>query len=212
MFYVVLGNMEIQDLALHETTASVQSRSGLTIRRCQTVSRGSPVISRIDSKFWHACGYGGDGTNNPGGTVIPGDAPGTLTVNNYAQMSIGTLLIDIAGLNAGQFSVLNVLGNANLLQPNAFLDPVLLNGFVPAIGDSFTFMNYMSLTGEFFIHDRNIDGVAEHWVVTYQATQAILTVAPGNVPVPDQGSTFLFLTLGLLALVTYRPHLLRGQS
>jgi len=29
--------------------------------------------------------------------------------------------------------------------------------------------------------------------------------------VPDQGSTFLLLTLGLLGLVTYRQQLLRGQ-
>jgi hypothetical protein len=46
----------------------------------------------------------------------------------------------------GDFSVLNVLGNANL---NGFLEPVLLNGFVPSIGDSFTFLNYASLTGGF---------------------------------------------------------------
>jgi hypothetical protein len=33
----------------------------------------------------------------------------------------------------------------------------------------------------------------------------------GTAPVPDQGSTFLLLTLGLLGLVTYRRQLLRGQ-
>ena len=54
----------------------------------------------------------GNVTNNSGGTVSPGDAPGTLTVNNYTQMSGSTLLIDIAGPNTGQFSVLDVLGNA----------------------------------------------------------------------------------------------------
>ena len=61
-------------------------------------------------------------------------------------MSGGTLLIDIAGANTGQFSVLDVLGNANL---NGFLHPVLLNGFIPTIGESFTFMDYASLTGAF---------------------------------------------------------------
>ena len=66
--------------------------------------------------------------------------------NNYMQTQSATLVIQIAGPNAGQFSVLNVHGNANL---NGFLDPVLVNGFVPDIGQSFTFMNYASFTGFF---------------------------------------------------------------
>ena len=89
----------------------------------------------------------GNVTNN--GRVSPGSAasPGMLTVtDNYTQAQYATLMIQIAGTNTGQFSVLNVLGNANL---NGLLDPVLLNGFVPSLGESFTFLNYASLTGEF---------------------------------------------------------------
>jgi len=56
----------------------------------------------------------------------------TLTVDGYTQ-KFGTFLIDIAG----QFSVLNALGSAD---PNGYLTPVLLNGFTPEIGDSFTFI------------------------------------------------------------------------
>jgi hypothetical protein len=85
-----------------------------------------------------------------------------------------------------------------------FWNPVLLNGFVPTIGESFTFLDYGAVTGSLFIFDRNIDNAAEHWDVTYQSNDAILTVARGNVPVPDNGSTFLLLTLSLLGLVTYR--------
>jgi hypothetical protein len=85
-----------------------------------------------------------------GPTAGPGGAPsvpGVLTVvHNYTQAEFATLMIQIAGMSPDQFSVLNVLGNDNL---NGFLDPVLLNGFVPTIGDSFTFLNYASLTGEF---------------------------------------------------------------
>jgi hypothetical protein len=36
------------------------------------------------------------------------------------------------------------------------VDPVLLNGFVPTIGESFTFLNYGAVTGTLFIFDRNI--------------------------------------------------------
>jgi autotransporter-associated beta strand protein len=90
-----------------------------------------------------------DGNISNSANVSPGSAgaPGVLTVvHNYTQAEFATLMIQIAGTNTGEFSVLNVLGSANL---DGFLDPVLLNGFVPTIGDSFIFLNYASLTGEF---------------------------------------------------------------
>jgi autotransporter-associated beta strand protein len=150
----------------------------------------------------------GNVTNS--GKIMPGDAPGTLTINgNYTQSSSGTLLIDIAGTGAGEFSVLNVLGTANL---SGLLNPDLLNGFVPTIGESFTFLNYEAVTGRLSIFDRNIDSVAEHWEISYLPTSAILTVVAGNVSVPDHGSTFLLLTLGLLGVATYRWQLLRRQA
>ena len=80
------------------------------------------------------------------------------------------------------------------------------------LGDQFTFLNYGSLLGSLFIHDRNIDGATEHWEVIYQPTEAILTVAPGNIPVPDYGSTFLLLTLSLFGFVTYRQRVLRKEA
>ncbi len=117
-------------------------------------------------------------------------------------------MIQIAGTNTGQFSVLDVTGNANL---NAYLDPMLLNGFVPSIGDSFTFLNYASLTGGFSqIKHQVLDNGMLQWSVIYQNHSAILTVEPNTIP--DQGSTFLLLTLGLLALVAYRRQLLAAQN
>jgi autotransporter-associated beta strand protein len=153
----------------------------------------------------------GNVTNNRGGTASPGDAAGMLTVNSYAQMSGSTLQIEIAGPNTGQFSVLDVLGNATI-NPNGLLDPVLQDGFVPTVGESFTFMDYAALSGTFFIFDRNIDNAIEHWDVTYQSKYAILTVAPGNVPVADQGPTLLLLTLSFLFLLMCRYLFLRKQA
>jgi autotransporter-associated beta strand protein len=149
----------------------------------------------------------GDVTNHFHGTVSPGDAPGMLTVNgNYTQTRDGTLLIDIAGANAGQFSVLNVLGTANL---GGVLDPVLQNGFIPTIGESFVFLDYTALTGAFFgIQEPTFDNGMEHWSVAYRPTYAVLTVESGEggpgVTVPDQGSTLLLLTLSLLGVRSYR--------
>jgi hypothetical protein len=117
-------------------------------------------------------------------------------------------MIQIAGVSPDQFSVLNVMGNTNL---NGFLDPVLLNGFVPTIGDSFIFLNYASFTGEFsHIKHQIFDNGMLQWSVIYEDNNAILTVGPNTIP--DQGSTFLLLTLGLLGLVTYQRQLLRGQT
>ena len=146
----------------------------------------------------------GNVTNN--GRVSPGSAgaPGMLTVvGTYTQAQYATLMIQIAGMSSDQFSVLNVLGNANL---NGLLDPVLLNGFVPTIGQTFTFLDYASFTGSFsHIKDQVFDNGMLQWSVIYDANHAILTVGPNTIP--DQGSTFVLLTLGLFGLVTFRRQL-----
>jgi autotransporter-associated beta strand protein len=119
-----------------------------------------------------------ENVTNYGGEVSPGEpggVPGVLTVsNNYMQTPSAILAIQIANMDPGQVSVLNVLGNANL---NGSLDPVLVNGFVPAIGQSFTFMNYASLTGSFFrIQNQVFDHGRKRWLVTYNPTAAVLFV------------------------------------
>jgi autotransporter-associated beta strand protein len=130
---------------------------------------------------------------NRGGRISPGDAtgmPGVLTVGgNYttlaSQIAGGTLSIQIGGGNVGQVSVLDVQGNANL---GGFLDPVLVNGFVPEIGQSFTFVNYASFTGS-FSHIKNHPFVNDRirWLVTYNPTSVVLTVIgdqPSSLPRP----------------------------
>jgi hypothetical protein len=159
--------------------------------------------------MWHYARFGlvnNNVTNTEFGTVRPGGGlgtPGTLTVaRNYTQAQDATLMIQIA--RAGEFSLLNVLGTANL---SGYLDPLLLNGFVPTIGETFTFLNYASLTGEFsHIQHQVFDNGMLQWSVIYESNHAILTVEQH---VPDQGSTFLLLTLGLLGLVTFQRRLVR---
>jgi hypothetical protein len=87
---------------------------------------------------------------------------------------------------------------------------VLQNGFTPTVGEFFTFMNYADLTGAFSrIQNQVFDNHTERWVVTYQPTYAVLTATANT---PDEASTFLLLTLGLLGLVTYRRQLLRKRA
>jgi hypothetical protein len=111
-------------------------------------------------------------------------------------------MIQIAGTSAGDFSVLNVLGNADV---NGNVAPVFLNGFLPAVGDSFTFLNYSSITGGFSqILNQVFNHGTEQWFIVYRSNNAILTVAAANVPVPDYGPTFLLLAFALLGLVLCR--------
>jgi autotransporter-associated beta strand protein len=115
---------------------------------------------------------------NYGGAVTPGDplgVPGVLTVSsNYMQTSSGTLAIQIGGADLGQASVLNVLGNANL---NGSLDPELVNGFVPDVGQSFTILGYASVTGSFsHIQNQVFDNGRKRWALVYQPTGAALVV------------------------------------
>ena len=142
-------------------------------------------------------------------TVSPGDGlPGTLAINgSYTQASSGALLIDIEGADSSQKSLLNVFGTASLA---GLLDPVLQNGFVPLVGEQFVFLEYGSLSGALFIHDRNIDDAMEHWVISYEPGQAILTVAAGKASVPDQASTLLLMTLSLVTLLGLHANLRRS--
>ena len=115
---------------------------------------------------------------NYGGEVTPGDplgVPGVLTVSgNYMQTPSAALTVQIAGADPGQVSVLNVLGNANL---NGSLDPELVNGFVPDVGQSFTILGYASLTGSFsHIQNQVFDRGRKRWVLVYQPTSATLVV------------------------------------
>ena len=89
-----------------------------------------------------------------------------------------------------------------LARPACGAHPVLLNGFTPTIGESFTFLDYASLTGVFSgIQNQVFDNGMERWVVTYQATHAVLTATKN---VPELGSTLLLLMLSLVGLATYR--------
>jgi autotransporter-associated beta strand protein len=148
-------------------------------------------------------------TTNNGGTVMPGDAPGTLTINgDYTQTSSGTLLINIAGDSPGQFGVLDVTGTANL---DGTLELVLLNGFIPMVGDDFTFLNAAALLGSFSrIENRNFNDGTQHWDVSLQGTSVILTAEAGKIP--DQAPTFLLLTLSLLGLASCRHSLRQKQA
>jgi filamentous hemagglutinin family protein len=75
--------------------------------------------------------------SNQGGTVTPGSSPGALTINgNYVQGPGGTLAVELGGTAGGsQYDQLVVNGNATL---GGTLNVVLVNGYVPSGGETFS--------------------------------------------------------------------------
>jgi hypothetical protein len=85
--------------------------------------------------------------DNTGGVVRPGDAPGTLTIDNaYTQGSAGVLMIELGGTAPGSYSVLDVGGLATL---DGTVEFTLVDGFTPQAGDVFSYLLSGSLAGDF---------------------------------------------------------------
>jgi PEP-CTERM motif-containing protein len=129
------------------------------------------------------------------GTIMPGapGAPGTLTiVGNYQQLNTGTL-IDL--MSPVSQSLLNVRGNV-VLGPDSILQISLLNGFNP-LGQTFDVMSYGALFGQ-FANGTSFWGDGYLWNLTYGQNEIEVTAVSAT-PEP---SSFLFLGLGLLGLMT----------
>jgi hypothetical protein len=113
-------------------------------------------------------------------TITPGDSPtktGVLAVTGtYTQNSPGALDISIGGAQAAQFDQLNVTSTANL---NGTLNISLVNGFVPTVGTQFDILNASAVSGGFStVNGLSING-SEHFTITYNGNDVILTVASG---------------------------------
>ena len=112
--------------------------------------------------------------------ITPGDsatATGILTDSGaYKQNSGGSLDVSIGGATAGSgYDQLNPT-TASL---GGTLNIKLINGFVPKLGSTFKILNYGSETGHF----ATVNGLAinsgEHFALTYQSTDVLLTVMSG---------------------------------
>jgi hypothetical protein len=83
---------------------------------------------------------------SPGGA----GAAGVLTVNgNYTQTTAGVLSIDLGGTTAGtDYDQLHVTGAASL---DGTLRVQLINGYEPALNDTFQILTYASRSGDFAV-------------------------------------------------------------
>jgi outer membrane autotransporter protein len=82
-----------------------------------------------------------NGTFLNGGTLTPGDDPGTFTVvGNYTQGPTGVLNIEVEGTTPGSptgYSVLHVTGNANI---GGTIALTFLNNYKPVTGQTYDFL------------------------------------------------------------------------
>jgi hypothetical protein len=125
-----------------------------------------------------------------GGTLMPGDSPGTLTIfGNYQQTGAGILDIILGSLAQ---SALDVHGNV-FLDPGSFLQITLLDGFNP-YGRTFEIMRYDTLTGTF---SNGLDFWDDNYLWQMSYGQNALSVTAVGVPEPG---SFHLLGIGLLAL------------
>lgn len=126
-----------------------------------------------------------------GGTMMPGDAPGTLTIlGDYEQTGAG--IFDEL-MSAESQSVLDVTGGVTL-DPGAELQITLLNGFDP-LGQRFDIMDFSNLNGEFANGSRFWDD-NYLWDITYGQNQIDVTA----VQAPEPGG-LLLLAAGLVTLL-----------
>jgi fibronectin-binding autotransporter adhesin len=141
--------------------------------------------------------------NVTGGTVAPGNSPGTLTVNgNYSQDENSTLLVELGGTGIGQYDVLQVNGDAKL----AGTLKILLDGYTPTTGSIYIYDILVAsgtVTGRFDTIDASTTGW--NWTVDY-LTSGVQLTANSAVPIP--GAVWL-LASGLVALVGIRRRIRR---
>ena len=114
----------------------------------QTIDNGAITQSAVAINGGSLSGTGsitGPVTIGGGGTVMPGNSPGTFTITGSLNSS-GSLDFEFEGTGAGQFDVLAVNGPATFAGGTVNFD--FINGFQGAAGDSWDFLSATSgITG-----------------------------------------------------------------
>jgi len=113
------------------------------------------------------------GTLTSSGTVAPGLSAGTLNLaGNYTQTAAGTLDVELAGRNTGEFDVLAVTGTASL---NGTLRVTVHPQFLPGAGEQFQILTCASRSGVF-----SVTNVPAGLVVSY-ASNGVFLVVTGQI-------------------------------
>jgi hypothetical protein len=166
------GTVDVQTGILKFSVADYSQTAGVT-----DLNGGD-----IDTSFHTMDIQGGDltgegtvfGQVHNRGSVIPGHTPGLLAVDDdYTQHLAGTLDIEIGGTTAGSgYDQLTVSGDATL----AGTLNVTLDGFAPALGDTFKIVTCASCSGTF--DTLNLPSLPDEliWRIVYADDSVVLRV------------------------------------
>jgi hypothetical protein len=193
------GIVRISSTGLFTTSSDYTQTAGRTIVNGTLTATGGAIVDIEGGKLGGTGMINGDvlmkGIMSPGS----GGVPGTFTVNgNFEQTSGGVFDEIIKGASSN--GLLDVSG-ALALDPGSLLEITLQNGFDP-VGDSFTILDYGSLSGE-FLNGTTFFADGYNWSLTYGSNDAILTAVSGNpVNTPEPG-TLALIAFGFLPLLGY---------
>lgn len=147
-------------------------------------------------------GNGGTISSNvivDGGAIAPGNSPGTMTI--IGDLTFGNmtdvLAIEIAGSNPWEFDSLNIIGN--LIAESGFtLELSFIDGFTPAAGDSFSFLNISGASMlDFAMINVMTQGLSNEFNLVFNfgdgglAFDILPTQIPSEVPLPAAAWVFL---------------------
>ena len=132
----------------------------------------------LDGGALHVEDFNGTLEQN-GGTLVPGDSPGTTTVTGDYNLTAGTVAIELAGLSRGTQHDAVLVGGALNLGAGSSLDVTLLNNFSPSLGDSFDVLDFASVNGTFGAV--NLPGLTNGmtWDQSQVHTEGLLLVLSG---------------------------------
>jgi hypothetical protein len=116
-----------------------------------------------------------------GGTLAPGNSPGTLATGALTQTASGMLEIELAGAAPGQFDVLQVSGTATL---GGTLRVLALPGMVAPAGSTFTILTSGGISGSFATVELPLNGLGQPLFSLAQVGTSLRLTALENVAVP----------------------------
>ena len=145
-----------------------------------------------------------------GGTIAPGNSPGTLSTGNLEFEKGGIYEFEIAGDEAGQYDQINVTGTVKL--GDGTLKPVILGEFTPGQGKSYTIINNDgtdAVEGTFFgLAEGATVSVGEkgYFTISYKGgdgNDVVLTTIPGvgDAGEESEGRQSTLIGIGLIAAI-----------
>ena len=193
------GAVKISSTGVFTTSTDYTQTAGHTTVNGTLTATGGAIVDIEGGKLRGTGMINGDvlmkGIMSPGA----GGAPGTFTVNGNFEQTSGSVFDEIIK-GASSNGLLDVTG-ALALDPGSLLAITLQNGFDP-VGDSFTILDYGSLSGEFG-NGTSFAADGYNWTLAYGPGDAILTaVSADPVNTPEPG-TISLIAFGFLPLLGY---------